>query len=295
MMFVGHSSMGLTMGTLSAGALSYPELHVPLPVRLLMIPVMGGAALLPDADHEEAKIAHTLGPISKWACGCVNQVAITVYDATRSPKDQVKTNGHRTLSHTALGCVAFGAEHAVVDRVSTWLIPPSVPHWVSVLPAALQMAFLMSLMLWWAKLLRRKSLPAAFWLHRNLLPKFLGGAIINLVRHIPEIYALVSTVGVVWVLATYPQWWWIWPVAIVLGAVVHCIGDGCTVTGVPFVAPFIVIDGYRWYYMRAPLTFHTGKSTETVLVTPALIGLLIASVVLVSGLTPISHYVFPWM
>jgi hypothetical protein len=42
-----HALGGLIVGALTAGLLD----HAPLPVGVLMVPVAGGAALLPDIDN----------------------------------------------------------------------------------------------------------------------------------------------------------------------------------------------------------------------------------------------------
>lgn len=53
--------------------------------------VTAGAALLPDADHRNASIAHSLPPVSEWICRVVGTVA----------------GGHRNGTHSLLGLAAF--------------------------------------------------------------------------------------------------------------------------------------------------------------------------------------------
>jgi membrane-bound metal-dependent hydrolase YbcI (DUF457 family) len=53
--------------------------------------VAAGAALLPDADHRHASIAHSLPPVSEWLCVAVGRLA----------------GGHRNGTHSLLGVVAF--------------------------------------------------------------------------------------------------------------------------------------------------------------------------------------------
>lgn len=53
--------------------------------------VAAGAALLPDADHRNASIAHSLPPVSEWICRVVGAVA----------------GGHRNGTHSLLGLAAF--------------------------------------------------------------------------------------------------------------------------------------------------------------------------------------------
>lgn len=53
--------------------------------------VAAGAALLPDADHPRASIAHSLPPVSEWVCRTVGRIA----------------GGHRNGTHSLLGVAAF--------------------------------------------------------------------------------------------------------------------------------------------------------------------------------------------
>ncbi|GAA1661845.1 metal-dependent hydrolase [Citricoccus zhacaiensis] len=53
--------------------------------------VAAGAALLPDADHRSASIAHSLPPVSEWICAAVGRIA----------------GGHRNGTHSLLGLAAF--------------------------------------------------------------------------------------------------------------------------------------------------------------------------------------------
>ena len=53
--------------------------------------MMAGASLLPDADHHNATLAHSLPPVSKWFAGFVETVS----------------GGHRHGTHAILGIIAF--------------------------------------------------------------------------------------------------------------------------------------------------------------------------------------------
>ena len=53
--------------------------------------VTAGAALLPDADHRHASIAHSLPPVSEWLCVLLGKLA----------------GGHRNGTHSLLGLAAF--------------------------------------------------------------------------------------------------------------------------------------------------------------------------------------------
>lgn len=111
-----HCMTGLILGVALAGTLG----TAPLPVRLLVVPVAGGAALLPDIDKPGSRAARSLGPIS-WALSvAVAALARSVYHATRTGLDSERDNGgHRRLTHTVPGCLLFG----VVTGVAVWVHP----------------------------------------------------------------------------------------------------------------------------------------------------------------------------
>jgi membrane-bound metal-dependent hydrolase YbcI (DUF457 family) len=96
---------GLTVGVCAAGLLD----HAPWPVRLLLIPVMGGAALLPDIDHPSSRVARSLGFVTKFIAVGVAALSLAVYHATRTEADVAnRHSGHRTLTHTVPGSLFFG-------------------------------------------------------------------------------------------------------------------------------------------------------------------------------------------
>lgn len=109
-----HAMTGLIFGVGEAAALD----HAPLIVRLLVIPVAGGSALLPDIDKPGSRVARSLGPVTGWIARGVAGLAVVVYDATRTELDPVHCDGgHRQLTHTMPSCVGFGAITYVAERV----------------------------------------------------------------------------------------------------------------------------------------------------------------------------------
>lgn len=107
-----HILSGLIAGTAVAGVLD-----APLPVRLLVIPVAGGAALLPDLDHRGSKIARSLGPVTRLLAAGVNSVSLAVYDGTATADDPDRNDGHRTFTHTVPGCCVWGVVLLLVGAV----------------------------------------------------------------------------------------------------------------------------------------------------------------------------------
>lgn len=105
---------GLILGVAVAGVMG----GAPLPVRLLVVPVAGGAALLPDIDKPGSRVARSLGPITWVISKGVAWLARSVYHATRADGDSDRDNGgHRRFTHTIPGCCLFGVVVGVAVRV----------------------------------------------------------------------------------------------------------------------------------------------------------------------------------
>lgn len=65
-------------------------------------------ALWPDIDHRPSTISRCLGPITWVLCHLFMFLSRVAYEATRTEKDR-PTGCHRTLTHTNLFSVVFGA------------------------------------------------------------------------------------------------------------------------------------------------------------------------------------------
>lgn len=91
--------------------LGWPVLHAtPLGVIAGAL-VTAGAALLPDADHRSATIAHSLPPVSRWVCEGIGAVS----------------GGHRNGTHSLLGIAVFTA---IAWVAGLWTM--DLPHFGSV-------------------------------------------------------------------------------------------------------------------------------------------------------------------
>ncbi|QCU79254.1 metal-dependent hydrolase [Citricoccus sp. SGAir0253] len=64
--------------------------------------ITAGAALLPDADHRSASIAHSLPPVSEWLCVVLGRAA----------------GGHRNGTHSLLGLAAFTLVAWLLSRLT---------------------------------------------------------------------------------------------------------------------------------------------------------------------------------
>jgi len=105
MMCTSHVAGALTVGVGFAAVLD----HAPLPIRALAVVVTGGAGLLPDLDHPGGKASRSLGFVTRYLARAVKEVAVSVYQATRTDEDPPGAGGgHRKLTHTIPGALGFG-------------------------------------------------------------------------------------------------------------------------------------------------------------------------------------------
>lgn len=129
-----HCLCGLIFGCVVAAALP----HAPLPVRLLAVPVAGGAALLPDIDHPSSRVARSLGIVTRVIAVGVAAVSLAVYHATRDERDPPdRRSGHRTLTHTVPGAAAFG----VMTLVAVAVHPAAGTVWLALLVGLMAQGF----------------------------------------------------------------------------------------------------------------------------------------------------------
>lgn len=248
-----HTLSGVIIGVALAGALG----AAPLPVRLLVIPVCGGAALLPDLDHRSSKIARSLGPITKLLARGFNSLCLTIYHATRTDLDNAdRRDGHRTFSHTAPGCLVFGLGVMAVELAGPAVVSAAGwPPQLTGFPVAVVLAVMFGLM--------GSGLRVGGW----------G-------------FSVAGGVAAWWVTTAFPAWWPVWPLAVTVGSLAHLAGDACTVSGVPLCWP-VIVQGRRWYPVTTPSTFSTGSMTETTVVTPLLWLGLALTVGAVTGVLPV--------
>jgi membrane-bound metal-dependent hydrolase YbcI (DUF457 family) len=256
-----HIMCGLIAGVGEAAALD----HAPLLVRLLIVPVTGGAALLNDIDKPGSRVARSFGPLTTWIAHGVAALSVMVYDATRTELDpQHCDGGHRTLTHTLLWGVIVGVMTGVMERVHPVL-------------GVIDLTLLVGVMTQGSEAIGRgvtrfiKALKIGF----TVTLKALGIG-----------FTLAAAV-VSWIVVTHDQtWWWVWPVSVTMGSWVHIAGDAMTPSGVPLARWPMTRHGRRWSRVHTPATFHTGGHVETGVVTPILGFMLLLSAGFATGVIP---------
>ncbi|WP_309053500.1 metal-dependent hydrolase [Streptomyces sp.] len=247
MMGPAHSLSGaaawLGVGA-AAAALDHP---MPWPVLLTGALICAGAALAPDLDHRSATISRAFGPVSRGLCGIVDKLSYAVYRATRSAADPRRSGGHRTLTHTWLWAVLIGA------GASTAAVTGG--RWAVLGLLFVHLVLAVEGLLWRAA---RMSSDILVWL--------LGATSAWIIAGILD----QPGNGANW-LFTEPGQEYLWlGLPVLLGALVHDIGDALTVSGCPILWP-IPVGRKRWYPVGPPkaLRFRAGSWVELKVLMPA--------------------------
>ncbi|NYI04942.1 membrane-bound metal-dependent hydrolase YbcI (DUF457 family) [Allostreptomyces psammosilenae] len=226
---------------------------MPWPVLLIGTIVCAGAALAPDLDHRAATISRAFGPLSKGLCVVIERLAAAVYRATRGPGDPRRSGGHRTLTHTLVWAVLAGlVTTAVVVFGGRWgLLAVLFTHTVLAIEG----------LLWRAA---RASSDVLVWLLGAT-----GAWLLSDLATGPAAEAawLLDASGVP-LPAGEPELAWL-GLPVVLGALVHCLGDAITVSGCPVLWP-LPFGRKRWYPLGPPraLRFKAGSAVENTLLIP---------------------------
>lgn len=195
-----------------------------------------GAALLPDVDHHNGTIAHSLPPLSGVVCKNVEHLS----------------GGHRHATHSWLGVAIF----SVMTWASTLGVATIGGRTVAIgagIVAAIMIAF------------AAKSLKLTDGLGLK------GNAGSFLKSNAGSWFIAIAGAGcATWFL----DYQWTWLVACVgIGAFIHCVGDTLTVEGVPWLWPWnpkppaVIRPLVKWIwhsngYFAFPILGHTESSRE---------------------------------
>ncbi|MEU6174746.1 metal-dependent hydrolase [Streptantibioticus parmotrematis] len=246
MMGPAHSLSGAA-AWLAAGAVAAGFGHpMPWPTLVVGALICAGAALAPDLDHKPATISRAFGPLSRLLCVIVEHIAEAVYNGTRMKGDPHRNGGHRTLTHTWPWAVLIGVgSSAICVYGGRWgVLGVLFVHLVLAIDGLLwrQVKGGHQLIVWLLA-------ATGAWILADVL-KDPGN-------------------GKAW-LFTQPGQQYLWiGIPVVLGALVHCIGDAITVSGCPFLWP-IPIGRKRWYPLGTPhfMRFRAGSAVELKVLMP---------------------------
>ncbi|MFJ2115040.1 metal-dependent hydrolase [Streptomyces sp. NPDC087850] len=246
MMGPAHSLSGAAAWLGVGGAAAAAGHAMPWPVLVAGALICAGAALAPDLDHKAATISRAFGPVSKTLCEVVDKLSYAVYKATRKPGDPRRTGGHRTLTHTWVWAVMIGAAASGVAYAGG--------RWGVLAILFVHMVLAVEGLLWKAA---RVSSDVLVWLLGASSAWMLAGVLDQ------------PGNGSNW-LFTDPGQEYLWlGLPILLGALVHDIGDALTVSGCPVLWP-IPIGRKRWYPIGPPkaMRFRAGAWVEVKVLMP---------------------------
>lgn len=229
-----HAATGLLGGLLVGPLVGLHEIPEAAPFAA----VTAGYALFPDLDHPTSTATRKLGPITRVLSGVLRASSAWLYQRTKGPRDE-PSGTHRHLTHTFVFAVVLGG----ICAVSTALGGP----WV-----------------------------VAGWLAFGVLlavdrlgPLALVAVAAGTATWLPIVAADPAAVGHTALQALTQTTGWL-GIAVTLGCVVHCLGDALTISGCPFLWPFLRLRGETWYEIRPPrwLRFRTGARVENWIVFP---------------------------
>ncbi|WFB11134.1 metal-dependent hydrolase [Streptomyces sp. LX-29] len=244
MMGPAHSLSGAA-AWLGVGAATAAAGHaMPWPVLVVGALICAGAALAPDLDHKAATISRAFGPISRTLCEVTDKLSYAVYKATKTQSDPRRSGGHRTLTHTWVWAVLIGAGASALAVAGG--------RWAVLGILFVHMVLAVEGLLWRAA---RVSSDVLVWL-LGATSAWLLAEILNKPGN-----------GADWLFDGQPYLWLGLP--IVLGALVHDIGDALTVSGCPILWP-IPIGRKRWYPVGPPrgMRFRAGSWVELKVLMP---------------------------
>ncbi|WP_329390947.1 metal-dependent hydrolase [Streptomyces sp. NBC_01716] len=246
MMGPAHSLSGAAAWLGVGAAAAAADRAMPWPVLVVGALICAGAALAPDLDHKSATISRAFGPVSKAVCEIVDKLSFAVYKATKKPADARRTGGHRTLTHTWLWAVLIGGGASAMAILGG--------RWAVLALLFIHMVLAVEGLLWRAA---RVSSDVLVWLLGATSAWILAGVLDK------------PGNGADW-LFTAPGQEYLWlGLPIVLGALVHDIGDALTVSGCPILWP-IPVGRKRWYPIGPPkaIRFRAGSWVELKVLMP---------------------------
>lgn len=203
--------------------------HPGLDVLIIGSGITAGAALVPDFDHRDSRLAHSGGLVTYgMACG-FGWLGRRIHAATKLDADRPDKDGHRTVTHTLVfallaGCLVAGVA-GLADNLGQWIghksgIPALVPLG-KLLPALIVYVFVR---------LGFAAARAAFPGRQNRVQLVEKGRRWRK----PTLIALAcATVAFVSLPADV---WWL-GLAVTVGCITHLAGDVITAAGCPVLWP----------------------------------------------------------
>lgn len=247
MMGPSHAMSGAAVWMIAAPAVSAMAPAPLTPAQILVGAAMcAGSALLPDIDQPSSTIARSFGPVTWVLSKGVNAASAGIYNLTKGTKEQFRSDGHRTVTHTLLGALAAGAGvSALCGFGGLW--------------ATLGLLFFLL------------GLAVRGLMHEWVKKQ---GWIITTVVAAAAAFAASQALP-----SGQDNYWWL-GATVVFGMLVHDLGDGITAEGIPFTAP-LPRNGKSWWEWTLPsfLRIRAGGLVENALLLPMFTAVTVLGVV----------------
>ncbi len=227
----------------AAAALNHP---MPWPVLAAGALICAGAALAPDLDQRSATISRAFGPLSRGLCSVIDKLSEAVYNGTRGQGERRRSGGHRTLTHTWPWALFIGGGFSAAAVFGG--------RWAVLVILFIHVVLAVEGLLW---RMARVSSDVLVWMLGATGAWILAGVLDK------------PGNGSEWLFGGDGlQYLWL-GLPVVLGALVHSIGDALTVSGCPVLWP-IPIKGKRWYPLGTPhfMRFRAGARVEVSVLMP---------------------------
>jgi len=257
--------------------------------------VAAGAALLPDFDHPESRLANAGGLLTKGLARGLGYLGSRIHAATKLPADRPDEDGHRTITHTLVFAAFAGL-------VVTWLISLSGPAGAALadrtgIPALAPLGKLITALIVFVFVrLGFAAARAAFPGRQKRVRLRRKGRRWRK----PTLVAFVCA-AVAYLMVPADTWWL--GLAVSVGCLAHLLGDVITASGCPILWPIPIpsreqvynrktrqrepVTRWRtWYLVGTPrwMRFPVGSKTEArVTVAIEVFGLLMVAVLVYAG------------
>lgn len=254
MMGTGHAVSGGAVWLAGWSWAAIADLAQPrLDVLTVGTLVCAGAALYPDFDHPNSRIAKSGGWLTRKVAALHGYVGRNIHAATKLDADRTDEDGHRTITHTFVFAALVGVICSGLALRFGQLACAVLVLFFTQLGADAALGLLPA---------RRRR----FKVFGVKVPK-------------APVIAVLAAAGTY--LLVPSETWWL-GVAVGVGCAVHCLGDAITASGCPMLWPLPIpstelryVRGHRgrvrvrvwrtWYLVGTPrwMRFRVGSSAET--------------------------------
>ena len=194
--------------------------------------VTAGQALGPDIDNPSSTIVNLLWPIGHILSAIVRTLSTMVYSITKTKHEPIESDPHRQLTHTI--------PYAILLGIMTF-IATSIPGTVTIAEKQFTIGTLIGLII----ILFSTQLAFA-GLFSRVFKKYKNKGIIGNISIL--IISIVITATIFYTLPENHNFSWL-AGCVVLGHLIHILGDTITTGGTPITFPFKV-KGKRWWITR---------------------------------------------